>query len=226
MVYSILRLGVISAVISLAFGQLVDNNEPTHIIKFKTSVTRTAGKKREKKNVEFKLYYKNLTYCSILILANNMLLAHHRDFLSSVRSNVIQMSNNTGFSAAAVEQEMSLDHINIGPDFVAVAGIFSDHAFLEYLYQQNAIDYVEQNQIYKTTAIVPTAKEEPVAYDILEKKIQEVDIDEEVDMPITKEDVSTLRSVKTSKPANWGLARINQHQKGGFNEYEFDTYGG
>lgn len=39
---SILHLGVISTVIALAFGQL-DNNEPTHIIKFKNSVSRLAG---------------------------------------------------------------------------------------------------------------------------------------------------------------------------------------
>lgn len=40
--YTILRLGTISAMIALAFGQL-ENNDPTHIIKFKTSVNRTAG---------------------------------------------------------------------------------------------------------------------------------------------------------------------------------------
>lgn len=39
---SILQFGIISTVISLAFGQL-ENNEPTHIIKFKTSVNRAAG---------------------------------------------------------------------------------------------------------------------------------------------------------------------------------------
>lgn len=134
------------------------------------------------------------------------------------------MSNNTGFSAAAVEQDMSLDHINIGPDFVAVAGVFSDHAFLEYLYQQNAIDYVEQNQIYKTTTILPSSEEAPIAHDILNKKIQQDS--EEEDKQYTKDEVSNLRNVKSSKAANWGLARINQHQKGDLNEYEYDTHGG
>lgn len=37
------QLGIISAVISLTFGQ-IDENEPTHIIKFKTSVSKAAGK--------------------------------------------------------------------------------------------------------------------------------------------------------------------------------------
>lgn len=40
---SLLQLSVISAVIGLALGQL-DENEPTHIIKFKTSVSRAVGK--------------------------------------------------------------------------------------------------------------------------------------------------------------------------------------
>lgn len=42
---SVLRLGVIAAVISLVFGQLnEDNNEATHIIKFKNALDYTAGK--------------------------------------------------------------------------------------------------------------------------------------------------------------------------------------
>jgi hypothetical protein len=40
---SVLQLGIIATIAGLVFGQL-DENEPTHIIKFKTSVSRTAGK--------------------------------------------------------------------------------------------------------------------------------------------------------------------------------------
>jgi hypothetical protein len=68
------------------------------------------------------------------------------------------MSN--GFSAAAVEKEMSLDHIRIGPDFVAVAGVFSDHAFLEYLHEQVSVDYVEENHIFQSTTIRPRKEDE------------------------------------------------------------------
>jgi hypothetical protein len=50
---SVLQLGIISAVIGLAFGQL-DESEPTHIIKFKTSVSRTAGKSNQ--NNSFRTY--------------------------------------------------------------------------------------------------------------------------------------------------------------------------
>lgn len=128
-----------------------------------------------------------------------MILSHHREFLSSVRQ-VTQLDN--GFSAAAVEKEMSLDHIDIGPDFVAVAGVFSDHAFLEYLHGQESVDYVEENHIFKSTIIQPRSEEDKV---------------------YEKESLGTLR---TSRPANWGLARINRHERGFLEEYAFDTLGG
>ncbi|KAI8647610.1 peptidase S8/S53 domain-containing protein, partial [Parasitella parasitica] len=162
------QLGIISAVITLTFGQ-IEENEPTHIIKFKTSVSRTA--------------------------ARNELMNHHRNFLSSVRN--VAVETEESITAAAVEQTMSLDHINIGQDFVAIAGVFSDHAFLEYLYQQGSIDYVEQNQVYKTTNYLPKEK---------------------------RQDES--RRINTAKSANWGLARINQHDRGDLNEYNYDTMGG
>ncbi|KAG2202308.1 hypothetical protein INT47_010756 [Mucor saturninus] len=128
-----------------------------------------------------------------------MLLAHHRDYLSSVRKG---SQLNDWFSAAAVEKEMSLDHIDIGPDFVAVAGVFSDHAFLEYLHGQASVDYVEENQIFKSTLVRPQLEEENV---------------------YQKESIGTLRS---SRPANWGLARINRRERGILDEYAFDTMAG
>ncbi|CEG80076.1 hypothetical protein RMATCC62417_14461 [Rhizopus microsporus] len=33
-------------------------------------------------------------------------------------------------------------------------------------------------------------------------------------------------SLKSAKPANWGLARINQRQKASFDEYIYDAVGG
>lgn len=134
--------------------------------------------------------------------------------MSSVR-NVVQMGGNQtdGFSAAAVEEVMSLDHISLGPDFVAVAGVFSDHAFLDYLYQQPTVDYVEQNQLYKSTLVRPTR----------EKRKKHNDDDNE-DKKIKKNDDSSR--IKTARSANWGLARINQHEKGDLAHYEYDTMGG
>jgi hypothetical protein len=111
-------------------------------------------------------------------------------------------SNETsGFTAAAAEEVLSLDHINLGPDFVAVAGIFSDHAFLDYLYQQSTVDYVEQNQVFKSTAVVPRKEE----------KVKEQEY---------------VSNIKSARSANWGLARINQHQRGNLDRYEYDAMGG
>lgn len=160
-------------------------------------------------------------------------MAHHRDFLSSVRNvNVVQMDANqtSGFSAASSnEQVMSLDHINLGPDFSAVAGVFDDHAFLEYLYEQSSVEYVEINQAFKsTTVIYTTTKDKNV-----EKRQQDDDIKEEeqvqevheVVKEVIKED-QYISNIKSAKPANWGLARINQHEKGNLDTYQYDTTGG
>lgn len=122
---------------------------------------------------------------------------------------IAEMDNPNEFSAAAAEDVMSLDHINLGPDFVAVAGTFSDHAFLEYLDKQVTIDYVEQNSIFKSTTIRPRKDDE-----------EEDDGDEE--KVYNKEAVNRVRS----RASNWGLARINSHQRGNLEEYEFDTMGG
>lgn len=111
------------------------------------------------------------------------------------------MDNQNELSAAALEEVMSLDHINLGPDFAAVAGTFSDHAFLEYLHRQATIDYVEQNHIFKSTTIRPRKEEENVYKKASGNRVK-------------------------SKASNWGLARINQHQRGNLEEYEFDTMGG
>lgn len=81
-------------------------------------------------------------------------MSHHRQFLSSIRNMKPELQSVDTFSAAsAMEQDMSLDHISIGDGFVAIAGVFSDHAFLDYLNNQPTIDYVEENQIFKTTDI-------------------------------------------------------------------------
>jgi hypothetical protein len=168
-----------------------------------------------------------------------MLLAHHRDFLTSVRRvQQTELEENQGFSAAANSAIMALDHISIGPDFVAVAGIFSDHAFLEYLYQQTAIDYVEQNQVFKSTHIRPTKEELFVRHkkrdlddgDGDDDDDNDVDGDGDGDDDNEKKDPivsrKDVRKVQTGSSANWGLARINQRERGDLDEYEYDTMGG
>jgi hypothetical protein len=153
-----------------------------------------------------------------------MLLAHHRDFLTSVRKiQQTESGGHQGFSAAANKEIMALDHISIGPDFVAVAGVFSDHAFLEYLYQQASIDYVEQNQVFKSTHVRPTKED---LFVIHVKRDGNDDDEEEEEPSAMRKDANDMRQIKTASSANWGLARINQHERGDLDEYEYDAMGG
>ncbi|KAI9276142.1 peptidase S8/S53 domain-containing protein [Sporodiniella umbellata] len=135
-----------------------------------------------------------------------MLLSHHREFLTAVRKKKPSLGSLSKNETVAGSKDLSLNQINIGQDFSAVSGVFSDHAFLDYLYQQPTVEYVEPNQIYKTTELNRRS-----IYDYeQEEKLQKADID----------------SLKSSRPANWGLARINQRKKGDYDEYIFDSFGG
>lgn len=137
-----------------------------------------------------------------------MLLNHHREFLTAVRKKQVSVGSITKNETAVDPKDLCLSHINIGQEFSAVSGIFSDHAFLDYLYQQSTVEYVEPNQIYKTT-------------EIKEKKRSVEDYEEEERLQR-----ADIYSLKSTKPANWGLARINQRQKSNFDEYIFDSEGG
>ncbi|KAI7902679.1 peptidase S8/S53 domain-containing protein [Cokeromyces recurvatus] len=108
---------------------------------------------------------------------------------------------------------MSLNQINIGKGFVAVAGVFSDSDFLEYLHKNSAIDYVEQNQIYKSTAV---PNQETIIH-------SHPNITMLTKRTMNRRDSTTIKSTKS---ANWGLARINQHSKGDLTKYTFDSLGG
>lgn len=81
-------------------------------------------------------------------------MTHHREFLSSIRNLKPELQSvDKEYSAAALEKDFALEHIGIGDNFAAITGVFYDHAFLDYLYHQSVIDYVEENQIYSTTDV-------------------------------------------------------------------------
>lgn len=140
--------------------------------------------------------------------APNMLLNHHQEFLMSVRKKKFSLGSVLkNETTSLLAKDLYLNHIDIGNQFSVVSGVFSDHAFLDYLYQQSTIEYVEPNQIYKA-AVMPSKR--LTEEDEEEERIQRADMD----------------SLKTSKPANWGLARINHRQRGNFDGYIFDSVGG
>ncbi|KAI9256001.1 memo-like protein-domain-containing protein [Sporodiniella umbellata] len=187
-----------SGIITLALLSLVRSQiEPTHIVKFKSYVGRAS--------------------------APDILLGHHRDFLSAIRQ-----QSWTG----NITEDLSLNRIDLGNRFNAVEGVFSDRAFLDYLYKQSTVEYVEENQIYKTTLSLHHRKRqnngnweeeeeeeeegEGEGNDLLSNKtLEENTIEEE-----------EIEAVKKAKAADWGLSRINQHKKGSLDEYSYNPSGG
>ncbi|KAG1438892.1 hypothetical protein G6F56_012483 [Rhizopus delemar] len=197
-------------------------SEPTHIVKFKSFVSRAS--------------------------APDMLLGHYQDFLSVVRQRKLSVNTTT-------REDLNLNRINLGKHFNAVEGVFSDHAFLDYLYKQSTVEYVEENQWYKTTLVRNHRRTEEEKKDfqiedddmedgeedqVLENGLLEVLKDKEILGNDTKDNIDrgpkeimkdvileeTKNQTKKGKPSNWGLARINQHEKGSFEEYSYDPTGG
>lgn len=204
MVHYFLKLSFLSTIlfISSTKAQL---ESPTHIVKFKSFVGRASGNKKKSK-----------TSFSVLIrfLAPAILLSHHRDFLSFVRKKNVSVN--------PLAQDLHLNRIDLGNNFNAVEGVFSDHAFLDYLYKQSTVEYVESNQVYKTTVVATKQRRAE------EEEEEDEGLEEEEDMLINSgTDNQTISStLKKGKPSNWGLARIHQRQRGDFEKYIFDSIGG
>lgn len=147
-------------------------------------------------------------------LAPAILLSHHRDFLSFVRKKNVSVN--------PLAQDLHLNRIDLGNNFNAVEGVFSDHAFLDYLYKQSTVEYVESNQVYKTTVV--GSKQRRAEEEEEEDEGLEEDEDGLIDSGTDNQTISS--TLKKGKPSNWGLARIHQRQRGDFEKYVFDSIGG
>ncbi|EIE81358.1 hypothetical protein RO3G_06063 [Rhizopus delemar RA 99-880] len=143
-----------------------------------------------------------------------ILLSHHRDFLSFVRKKNVSVN--------PLAQDLHLNRIDLGNNFNAVEGVFSDHAFLDYLYKQSTVEYVESNQVYKTTVV--GSKQRRAEEEEEEDEGLEEDEDGLIDSGTDNQTISS--TLKKGKPSNWGLARIHQRQRGDFEKYVFDSIGG
>lgn len=98
--------------------------------------------------------------------------------------------------AASLGDSLSLEHVDLGSNGVAMMGVFPDAAFLEQLHLDPSIEYIEPNQVYKSTFVVPHHSH-----------------------------IKQRRGNKEPSP-DWGLARINQHQRGDLETYEYDASSG
>lgn len=102
-------------------------------------------------------------------------------------------------SAASLAQQLSLDSITLDDGFIAMAGVFQDPRFIQMLYEEFDIEYVEPNQIYKVTHIMPY---------------------EESELRFNK------RDIRTAVSPDWGLSRISQRLNENLEMYTFDDTAG
>ncbi|ORX43033.1 subtilisin-like protein [Hesseltinella vesiculosa] len=101
--------------------------------------------------------------------------------------------------------------IETGEQFTAVAGTFSDEAFVDYLHQQTeVVDYVEPNQLYHSALFIPTA---------LELEDEEEHGTEASWMPMPVQ-------MKVADAPNWGLSRITHRSNSDLRSYGFQENAG
>lgn len=50
---------------------------------------------------------------------------------------------------------MFLDSFTIDNNFTSITGVFLDENFIDYLYHQESVEYVETNQIFKAQTLRP-----------------------------------------------------------------------
>ncbi|KAI8365367.1 peptidase S8/S53 domain-containing protein [Radiomyces spectabilis] len=111
-------------------------------------------------------------------------------------------------------KQLWLDSIDIGSEFVAVSGVFNDGNFFNYLNEQQEIEYVEPNQIYKAAVVLP------------QEKWQWNDKPTWTQQLVRSGKSLYKRAVSKVASPNWGLARLNQRENGHLEEYSFDEEAG
>ncbi|KAI8357835.1 peptidase S8/S53 domain-containing protein [Choanephora cucurbitarum] len=140
------------------------------------------------------------------------MLSHRWTYLSSITNNQTSLQRNSDFSAASVNNELKINHIDIGSEFVAITGVFSDNDFVNYLNGQSEIDYIEENYKYSVKTFPSLQEQQKAATD-------------EINMASNNQDIRKRQLIVESSP-NWGLARISQRQMTNMNEYTYDEMGG
>lgn len=117
---------------------------------------------------------------------------------------------------SATEPKLFLDSLAIDASFTAVSGIFPDVRFVDYLYRQHNVDYVETNQLYKAQMLRPLQEYQTVDNTFSNTYIQRLE-----DLNIKKRGV-----LQNAVSPNWGQARITQRERGDMASYTFDEAAG
>ncbi|KAI7861078.1 peptidase S8/S53 domain-containing protein [Circinella umbellata] len=108
-----------------------------------------------------------------------------------------------------MERQLSLDHIKLDNEFVAISGIFPENGFIDAIHNDHDVEYVEPNYIYKATFLLPE--------DDMTTLFNEQDDDNNHKFY----DKRTL-----SSSVDWGLSRINKRTLNELNSHDFDESAG
>lgn len=173
------------------------------------------------------------------ILAHDFILANHRAYILSqnepkayLRKKRRSFSStkkendkdesiegyDTIFSATGLGPRLFLDSLTIDDSFTAVTGIFLDEHFIDYLHQQNNVEYVETNQVYKAQTLRP---------------LQDYRLTNNTGVKTYSQKLEKLTghfekrgNILTANSPNWGQSRISHHERGDLLEYSFDESSG
>lgn len=174
-----------------------------------------------------------------LKLAHDFILANHRAYILSQNEPKIYLRKkrrsllstkkendkdesiegyDTIFSATGMGPRLFLDSLTIDDNFTAVTGIFPDEHFIDYLHQQNNVEYVETNQVYKAQTLRP---------------LQDYQISNNTNSKTYSQKMQKLTThfekrgnILMSNSPNWGQSRISQHERGDLQQYSYDELAG
>ncbi|KAG2195252.1 hypothetical protein INT47_007981 [Mucor saturninus] len=190
-------LTVTLAFISIGHAQ---STRPTHIIKFKHTLNATT--------------------------AHDFILTNHRaytlsqtdrqSFLLHKKKIKRRRSQPLSTNSTDTEPKLFLDSLYVDDTFTAVAGIFPDGQFVDYLHRQGNVEYVETNQIYKAQMLLP----------LQEYRSSHTPIQSYTERRLVSSGLEKRGLLQNAVSPSWGQARITQRERGDMGSYTFDEAAG
>lgn len=169
-------------------------------------------------NFSFLSFY---TYSSCIV--HDFILTNHRAYTLSQteKKSFLQRKNRRSLMStnpkkdSVPEPKLYLDSLYVDDHFTAVSGVFPDEKFVEYLYRQPHVDYVEANQLYKAQIVHPL-QDYPSSNDAHTYNQRRDELERSKKRGLLQNAVSP----------NWGQARITQRERGDMGSYSFDKAAG
>jgi hypothetical protein len=122
------------------------------------------------------------------------------------------------FSATGLGPKLFLDSLTIDSSFTTVWGVFPDDHFIDYLHQQENVEYVEANQVYKAQMLHPLQD-----YILSNNTMGHTYLQRVNELAVDKKKRGTIQ---TASAPNWGQARITQRVRGDMSQYTYNESAG